>query len=1147
MDITLLQHVLAAGGWRSLFDAATLRRGVDYAHHGHVLSLKYREDRRGGVLTADVAGTKDMIYSVMIAISGTPGKFGWLCECTCPVMFDCKHAVATLCTAAETPAASWPQSRLAGIAAGERREPGWLAQHMAEVITQRRLQAPMTTARRKADGGQTEAIWDSWLKRLDQTRSGATEVAEPTRSFGLMLRADTGFDPPLLLAAPVWLRPAKTKRGGLVDPKPLLLEDHGPVPAPAEGWSAADLTSLAVLLQDAGYAQKVQYSEIVGTHHEQALLDLMQRHPVYFDTARDGEYNVGEPLSLVLEWITLDNGSQRLGVRVGAEEPTTLLRGASLWYVQPGSQRIGRILESPQWLEHVLSAPLLQAEQANTLRKRLSGKQAHALIPVPQERGKPRKLKGAPQPVLSLRLLELPWQSQQIRRTTQAACARLGFEYGGIRVPVDRLPTTRVFHDGQLWDIERDLTQEDARAMALRTFNLVNAQSYAYEQRMPQIPFDAADFLLQPDPQRPPQDAEAFSSLVAQLQDDGFRIEYAADFPRQTLVDIEAWHADLEESSNAWFDVSLGIDVDGKRVDLLPILSRLLDDPRFSLHPRPGEAENASLRVALDAERSADLPLSHLRALIGPLLEWLQAEHSEPIKLHRSAADQLQRSGEDHAVIWRGAEGLRERLDRARAAHRDGKEPEGFATTLRSYQREGLAWLGFLADSGLGGILADDMGLGKTVQVLAHLVDEKQRGHLASPALVVAPTSLVGNWQDEAARFAPMLDVLVLHGAERSDHFDAIGQHDVVITTYPLLPRDRDRLREAEFSLLILDEAQAIKNPRSQSARVVRELNAKRRLAMTGTPLENHLGELWAQFDAVEPGLLGSEKHFTRFYRTPIERHGDMDRQQRLKRRIGPLLLRRRKEDVLSELPAKTEVVQRLELQGAQRDLYETLRLAQHARVQDAVRDRGLGQSGIVVLDALLKLRQVCCDPRLVKLESARKVDESIKLDALLERLDSLIDEGRRVLVFSQFTSMLDLIAEALQARKMDYLMLTGQTPGGERGDLVRRFQAGDTPVFLISLKAGGTGLNLTAADAVIHYDPWWNPAVENQATDRAHRIGQDKSVLVYKLICAGTVEEKIQKMQARKSELARAVLEGGSSQRLSLDEADLAELFAPL
>jgi SNF2 family DNA or RNA helicase len=403
----------------------------------------------------------------------------------------------------------------------------------------------------------------------------------------------------------------------------------------------------------------------------------------------------------------------------------------------------------------------------------------------------------------------------------------------------------------------------------------------------------------------------------------------------------------------------------------------------------------------------------------------------------------------------------------------------------------------------------------------------------------------MGNWRDETARFAPSLKTLVLHGANRADRYDEIGDHDLILTTYPLLPRDRDRLLQFEFGLLVLDEAQAIKNPRSQAAKVVRELRAERRLAMTGTPLENHLGELWAQFDAIEPGLLGSEREFTRVYRNPIEKHNDSTQRQRLTRRIGALLLRRRKDEVLQDLPPKTEIVRMLELDGGQRTLYETLRLAQHERVREAVAKRGLAQSGIVVLDALLKLRQVCCDPRLVKLPSAAKVKESAKLDALLELLLTLRDEGRRVLLFSQFTSMLDLIEPLLKRHRIEHLRLTGDTPGAARASLVKRFQRGEVPLFLISLKAGGVGLNLTAADSVIHYDPWWNPAVENQATDRAHRIGQDKPVFVYKLVGEGTVEEKVLEMQERKREIADSALTEAGVAHLSTE--DLHSLFESL
>ncbi len=413
----------------------------------------------------------------------------------------------------------------------------------------------------------------------------------------------------------------------------------------------------------------------------------------------------------------------------------------------------------------------------------------------------------------------------------------------------------------------------------------------------------------------------------------------------------------------------------------------------------------------------------------------------------------------------------------------------------------------FLREHNLSGVLADDMGLGKTVQTLAHILAEKEAGRLAQPALIVMPTTLVHNWCDEAQRFAPALRVLNLHGTQRHARFEEIAQHDLVITTYALAWRDEEVLAQHEYHLLILDEAQYVKNAATRAAATIRAPRARHRLCLSGTPLENHLGELWAQFDFLLPGFLGSRDDFTRRWRTPIEKGGDADRRELLARRIRPFMLRRRKDEVATELPPKTTIVRTVDLEGAQRDLYETVRATMQQKVRDAISVNGLARSHLVVLDALLKLRQVCCDPRLLRTTQANRVKESAKLALLLDMVPELIEEGRRILLFSQFTSMLDLIASALDNEQIPYVVLTGETV--DRATPVKSFQRGEVPLFLISLKAGGVGLNLTAADTVIHYDPWWNPAVENQATDRAHRLGQDKPVFVYKLVTAGSVEEK--------------------------------------
>ncbi len=410
--------------------------------------------------------------------------------------------------------------------------------------------------------------------------------------------------------------------------------------------------------------------------------------------------------------------------------------------------------------------------------------------------------------------------------------------------------------------------------------------------------------------------------------------------------------------------------------------------------------------------------------------------------------------------------------------------------------------------------------------------------------MLVVPTSLVPNWLAELERFAPSLRVTTLHGPQRSRLIEQIGNSDLVITTYALLARDEIFL-EREWHIAILDEAQAIKNANSKVARTARKLRARQRICLTGTPMENHLGELWSLFDFAMPGALYDHRRFTQLFRTPIEQEHSSERRDTLAKRIRPFILRRTKADVAMELPPKTEIVERVQLAEDQRDLYESVRLAVNEEVRAEIARLGIARSRIAVLDALLKLRQVCCDPRLVKLASARRAHSSVKLEWLVDTLGQLAAENRRTLVFSQFTSMIDLIKPELERAGIAYVELVGSTI--DREAPVRRFQSGEVPVFLIGLRAGGTGLNLTAADTVIHYDPWWNPAVERQATDRAHRIGQDKPVFVYKLVAAGTVEEKILDLQSRKAAIADALFESADAKSINIGPEEIAELLAPL
>ena len=473
---------------------------------------------------------------------------------------------------------------------------------------------------------------------------------------------------------------------------------------------------------------------------------------------------------------------------------------------------------------------------------------------------------------------------------------------------------------------------------------------------------------------------------------------------------------------------------------------------------------------------------------------------------------------------------------------------------LRPYQKEGVGWLHFLRRNSFGGILADEMGLGKTVQTLAFIQSipltqpspREGRGNDSAnpPCLIVCPTSLVFNWVLEAQKFTPNLKVLSITGSGRAELFDQIPQNDIVITSYGLIRRDAERYRAIEFDTVILDEAQHIKNRQTQNAQAVKSIRSHHRLVLTGTPLENSVLDLWSIFDFLMPGYLGTAQDFRERYEIPITREKSSEAQSRLARRLKPFILRRLKRDVVKDLPAKLEQVSFCELTSDQQQVYKQVLEASRKEVMDAVGAQGLARSRMVILSALLRLRQICCDLRLLKLEEVDPATASGKLELFSELLEEVIDGGHRVLVFSQFVSMLALIRERFDAEGVRFCYLDGSTTN--RGEVVARFQTDPAiPVFLISLKAGGVGLNLTGADTVIHFDPWWNPAVEAQATDRAHRIGQTRVVTSYKLIARDTVEEKILKLQDRKREIIEATLGGEESFAQQLEWEEVQELFA--
>lgn len=478
------------------------------------------------------------------------------------------------------------------------------------------------------------------------------------------------------------------------------------------------------------------------------------------------------------------------------------------------------------------------------------------------------------------------------------------------------------------------------------------------------------------------------------------------------------------------------------------------------------------------------------------------------------------------------------------------KKPRNLKAQLRPYQEQGFQWLWFLDEIGSGGILADDMGLGKTVQTIALLLavksavekDAKADGTKKFKALIVAPTSVVTNWERELDKFAPSLNHMVWHGADRKQRADELEDADIVITSYALLRRDEALLASLDLRYAILDEAQNIKNPLSATARAAKRLKADRRLALTGTPIENRLSEIWSIFDFVSPGLLGPLDKFEERYARPIDA-GDPKAAIRLRATIHPFILRRTKSEVAKDLPEKIETDQFCELTGEQSSLYAAVFKEVRAQVMGEVERQGIARSHLQILAGLTRLRQAACDPRLLGLPRDFKDDDSGKLVALRELVQTSIAGGHRVLIFSQFVSMLTLIRRAMTEDGVAFEYLDGSTK--DRLARVENFQRPDgPPVFLISLKAGGAGLNLTAADTVIHFDPWWNPAVEDQATDRAHRIGQTRVVTTYRLIAKGTIEEKILELGGKKRELVGAVLSEDVGGAKKLTKGDLEELF---
>ena len=1079
------------------FDERDRNNGRTYQYQGRVRDL--RIENAGTRILSKVQGSAGKPYDVVISIEKRAGRPVLHSECNCPVAYMCKHGAATLF---ET-IAQWDRQR-------------------------ERLPIHKPTP-------------NPVIALPETTESGLPTGEPPQRLIYIISFAAAGRRPKLMVTPSL----EYTLKNGLWSkPRPhsfqqiLAMNNNGKLLSDQDH----EVFKLVHPNSGFGFAENASWhapEDPVAINH--FLKNVIATERSFYLESGSTALKLGGDIQAKLAWFIQSDGRQK-PVLEASQSGLQFLMSNSPWYINPMTHEAGLLTYDLSFVEvqNFLELSPVNATQAEKLRDQFAKQKTR--VPLPYV------ITSAKDTTKSITLT--PHLHVQRDPEEIGSLAHLTISYGSVQInPLDPSPTYAVIKKDQASLHKRDKKAEQLIIKKLSEHRLVpKPATEPLIQEFGRKPENPA-FVLEPNADATPWFWLDFMHEVAPLlRKEGFRIDYAENSGIDILeADEDAIEASFTQTGEWWFSLDLGISVNGKRMALLPILVSFLRGIQTQADIERLTAGKKCYAPLPDGRYIA-LPSSRVKTILETLIELFDnkpLDDKGQMRISFDLATALLKIKDFTRKRWLGEGQLKDLVEKL--SHFDGITeitlPNGLNAELRPYQKQGYDWLHFLGSYNLGGVLADDMGLGKTVQALAYMLSLKQKNRLGT-CLVSMPTSLVTNWQTEAARFTPELKILTLHGKNRAEKFDEIKDADVVLSTYPLVMRDIDHLAQHKWGLVILDEAQAIKNPSSKIMQAVCRLDSRQRLCLTGTPLENHLGEIWSIFTFLMPGLLGDYKSFTHLYRNPIEKQGDTERQNALSRRLRPFILRRLKSEVTKELPAKTEIIQRVTLADDQRDLYETVRHVMNEKVREEVTSKGFARSKIVILDALLKLRQVCCDPRLVKLAAAHKAHSSAKLATLMEMLPTLIEDGRRILLFSQFTSMLDLIKPELDTAGIPYVELRGTTK--DRKTPVARFQKKEVPLFLISLKAGGTGLNLTAADTVIHFDPWWNPSVERQATDRAYRIGQDKPVFVYKLIAEGTVEERIVDLQAKKSDLAGALFGDTPGAAASLTSDDLKWLLDP-
>ncbi len=1162
-----LSSLLGALRLERYFDLRTARRGRAYQRQGYVdvLTVSLAEDGRRMEVSALVSGSIALPYRCSLSLSLENGHIEVDGSCTCPVGDMCKHMAASLEELKSQRSRPSPAQIMPAAA------PTRKAQDLADRrpgITTPSISAPVRAwleqCRRLENGGGDGPLVPS------ECSPGQTAV----RYALFPANSNSGQDSGGLCMSFVICR--RKKNGAWGKPRIPKSASWRYRQFPAE-FSSEDRRLAAEVFKvfEESQIRRGENRFIPNGRLGAVLLrEILESGRALWGTDFRNVIQPGEARALTGLWQEGADAIQHAALRF-ADSGKAAFAVAQLdpaLYVDPDQLAWGEaIWNAAVPLSHWLTAPAVQPAETGSVRKALAEWVPDGETWTPRQ----RKVRGlTPEeaaPKSKVRLFtgnavhSLGGGARSSEAKEPVLLLELSFRYGDAVVPEwdpDRHGTHRQSAGDEVLEFRRDLPAEDRFVGQLSRAGLTHLGAWPYSVDLVHRRFSHC-MGFRPELGKTGGNRTAWMRFVSrdlpEMVKQGCEVEFAPDFPFQ-IAKADSFWGGLDEAEGGqadWFRFDYGVEIDGERISLLQALANYLAQagPDFDPHLLFLKSEEETVPVFIEEKGLiVGVPAQTLGRILTSVIELFQWESSGPMIMHAVDAGRIANSFPELV----GVTSKRLRALQRKLAQFSGveavKPPPTLKADLRHYQEEGLGWLQFLRQFQLGGILADDMGLGKTVQTLAHLLVERRARRAEHPSLIVAPTSVLANWKKEAERFAPVLKVLLLQGPGRSEHFEAIPEHDLILTSYALLPRDAETLSAHRYHFVILDEAQYIKNPASRATQAVFDLKANHRLCLTGTPIENHLGELWSLFHFLMPGFLGDRESFQRHWRRPIEREDHTLKRDLLIQRVSPLILRRTRGQVLKELPPRTDIVESIDLHPSQANLYEVIRAAMDKRVREAIRAKGLARSQIVVLDALLKLRQVCCDPRLLKIDSARKAKHSAKLDHFRDLVRNLVQEGRRILVFSQFTSMLALIHDVLEEEKIGRLALTGDTPGAERQKLIDRFQSEDIPLFLISLKAGGAGLNLTAADTVIHFDPWWNPAVEEQATGRAHRMGQTNPVFVYRLITKGTIEERILELQQRKAAVARAILgdpakagETGRNQGLALQREDLERLLAPL